>query len=168
MRVVGASVGTPALSPPDPFPDPEKLGWFLWVCLKPAVPIKAIWFCAWRVLFPFIYLFPVRGGGRVWTVFISNAQPAKQQLLIMDEFHGVQKAKERRNVKEQSLAQVEMISMNTKLLEERCPEERGFSHVALLAEPCGVQYMAVGRGRWGSSLCYPHAGPVVLVGHLNI
>lgn len=105
--------------PPDPFPDPEKLGWFLWVCLKPAVPIKAIWFCAWRVLFPFIYLFPVRGGGRVWTVFISNAQPEKQQLLIMDEFHGVQKAKERRNVKEQSLAQVEMISMNTKLLEER-------------------------------------------------
>lgn len=105
--------------PPAPFPDPEKLGWFLWVCLKPAVPIKAILFRAWRVLFPFIYLLSVRGGGRVWTVFISNVQPEKQQLLIMDVFQGSQKVKERKNVEERSLAQVGMISMSTNLLETR-------------------------------------------------
>lgn len=138
--------GPQPYSPPDPFPDPEKLGWFLWVCLKPAVPIKAILLCAWRVLFPFIYLFSVRGGGRVWIVFISNVQPENQQLLIMDEFHRAQKATERRNVKERSLAQVEMISMNTNLLEKRCPEERSFSNVALLAELCGAGCMAVVKG----------------------
>lgn len=66
----------------------------------------------------------------------------------MDEFHRAQKAKERRNAKEQSLAQVEMLSMDTSLLEERCPEERVFSSVALLAEPFGVGCVAVAVVPW--------------------
>lgn len=48
----------------------------------------------------FIHFSVREGGGRVWVVSVVNAQPEKQQLLIMDEFHGTQKVKERRNIKE--------------------------------------------------------------------
>lgn len=39
-------------------------------------------------------------GERAWIVFVANVQPAKQQLLLRDSFHGTQKVKERRNIKE--------------------------------------------------------------------
>lgn len=74
---------------------------------------------------PFIYLCSVKGGGRVWTGFISNVQPEKQQRLTVDEFHGAQQVKERRKV-------------------------------------CGH-----GEGAHCSSLCSPHAGPVVPGGALK-
>ena len=86
----------------------------------------------------------------------------------MDGFHGARKAKERRKVREGSLAQVEMISTNTHILEERGPGERVLSNAALLAEPCREGLMAVVNGGRGSSPCSPHAGPVVLVGHFNV
>lgn len=52
------------------------------------------------IFFTFTYSFSGRGGGGVWIVFVANVQPEKNQLLIMDEFHGTQKVKERRNTKE--------------------------------------------------------------------
>lgn len=74
------------------------LGWF---CLKPASPLPVL-ICAGRILlvFTFIYSFSVRRGERAWIVFVANVQPAKHQLLLRDSFHGTQKVKERRNIKE--------------------------------------------------------------------
>lgn len=40
MRVLGVSMGTPVLS--YPFPSPEKLGWFIWLYLKLAIPIPVV------------------------------------------------------------------------------------------------------------------------------
>lgn len=72
--------------------------------------------------------------------------------------------KERRNIKELNLLQVEMISMRTNLLEEMDPEERGFSNVWFqLEKRFQSGFMAMVKGGFGVFPLLPHAGAAALV-----